>query len=118
MSSGGARPGAGRPKGAKTKHRHPPKSGFLKPSVNPAVRREWLSVYKMSKGCTDCGCRRDPAVLEFDHLPQFEKAFNIGTSVGTHSMEELVAETLKCEVVCANCHRMRTAARHREIDRG
>jgi hypothetical protein len=62
--------------------------------------------------CVDCG-ESDPVVLDFDHLPGFEKRFTISRAVGasTRSWKAIHAEIEKCEVVCANCHRRRTAAR-------
>ncbi|MGP6177030.1 hypothetical protein ACTU6U_06995 [Microbacterium sp. A196] len=73
--------------------------------------------------CVDCS-EADPIVLEFDHLPGVEKRFNISTAVtgSTRSWALILSEIEKCEVVCANCHRRRTAKRasHRKhlIDAG
>jgi hypothetical protein len=58
--------------------------------------------------CVDCG-EKDPVVLEFDHLR--DKAFNIGRSLAYRSWAAILAEMAKCDVVCANCHRRRTARR-------
>jgi L-lysine 2,3-aminomutase len=58
--------------------------------------------------CVDCG-ESDPLVLEFDHLE--EKSFNIAKGLRSHSWEAILDEIGKCEVVCANCHRRRTALR-------
>lgn len=67
--------------------------------------------YKMAAGCADCGFKQHPAALEFDHLPGTQKSFNIGEKIGCSSMERIWAEIAKCEVVCANCHAIRTAER-------
>jgi hypothetical protein len=58
--------------------------------------------------CVDCG-ETDPMVLEFDHLG--DKSFNIAKGLRTHSWQAVLDEIAKCEVVCANCHRRRTAHR-------
>jgi L-lysine 2,3-aminomutase len=56
--------------------------------------------------CTDCG-EDDPLVLEFDHV-RGEKSYNIATMVcHGYSLEAVMAEVAKCEVICANCHRRR-----------
>lgn len=57
----------------------------------------------------DCG-EKDPVVLEFDHIDPAAKSFEIGnmTRIGW-GLERLLAEAEKCDVVCANCHRRRTA---------
>src|SRR4051794_36986150 len=57
---------------------------------------------------TDCG-ETDPVVLEFDHLR--DKEFDIASGIHYHAWSKVLAEIAKCEVVCANCHRRRTARR-------
>ena len=59
--------------------------------------------------CTDCG-ETDPVVLEFDHV-RGTKRFEISRGITDRSFESLMLEMAKCEVVCANCHRRRTAQR-------
>lgn len=59
--------------------------------------------------CVDCG-ESDILVLEFDHLPGFEKTMEVSKMLG-YSPDKILAEIAKCQVVCANCHRRRTAAR-------
>ena len=82
---------------------------------NRAERRDWINRYKTSSGCVDCGYRDHPAALEFDHLPGFHKAFSISEANNLNvSQERLLAEIAKCEVVCANCHAVRTATRREE----
>ena len=61
--------------------------------------------------CKDCGETYHPEVMEFDHLEGEEKSRCVSTMVGNTSVERLLAEIEKCEIVCANCHRMRTIIR-------
>jgi hypothetical protein len=58
--------------------------------------------------CVDCG-EDDVLVLEFDHMS--EKEFGIANGVRSRSWDAVLREMEKCEVVCANCHRRRTALR-------
>ena|SRR6478736_4800983 len=62
--------------------------------------------------CVDCG-HDDPRVLEFDHRPGVEKKFEIGRAVGgsTRSWALILTEIAKCDIVCSNCHRVRTLER-------
>lgn len=61
--------------------------------------------------CTDCGLV-DPAVLEFDHIGP--KTMEVGRLVREgYRLERVKAEIARCELVCANCHRIRTAKRVR-----
>ena len=59
--------------------------------------------------CSDCG-ERDPVVLEFDHVAA--KSQSVATLVyWGASRGRIETEISCCEVVCANCHRRRTARR-------
>jgi hypothetical protein len=71
-------------------------------------RTTYLIEYFRTHPCTDCG-ERDPVVLEFDHLSG--KLFAIGQALPYRSWQSILDEIAKCEVVCANCHRRRTARR-------
>src|SRR3954452_14305675 len=71
-------------------------------------RTKRLIAFFKSHPCKDCG-ETDPVVLEFDHLRN--KKLSIGQALHTHTWAAIVAEIQKCEVVCANCHRRRTARR-------
>ena len=71
-------------------------------------RTMYLIEYFKTHPCMECG-ERDPIVLEFDHLR--DKSFAIGPSLTRTSWDKILAEMKKCEVVCANCHRRRTARR-------
>lgn len=72
-------------------------------------RYAFLIEFFRSNPCSDCG-EDDPVVLEFDHVGG-EKAFNISKGIRDRSWVKLLDEIAKCEVVCANCHRRRTARR-------
>ena len=71
------------------------------------INAEYLLEYLRQHPCVDCG-ETDIVVLEFDHLR--DKLDNISaiTREG-YSLRKLKEEISKCEVVCANCHRRRTA---------
>lgn len=49
--------------------------------------------------------------MDFDHV-RGKKSFNIGGGkMGTPSFEAIEVEIAKCDLVCANCHRIRTEKR-------
>ena len=68
-------------------------------------RKFIVSILRM--GCVDCNSK-DIRVLEFDHLRN--KTLGIA-QMRSHSLERLKEEIDKCEVVCANCHNIRTSER-------
>lgn len=76
-----------------------------------ASRRAITNKIKMDRGCADCGYREHPAALEFDHLPGTEKRWTIARATFLLPLDQLLEEIEKCEVVCANCHAIRTASR-------
>lgn len=69
---------------------------------------KYLFSYFMENPCTDCG-ETNPVILEFDHRDSSEKSGTVSEMVITHSMELIEAEVAKCDVRCANCHRLKTA---------
>ena len=71
---------------------------------------EWLRLYKLEHGCIDCGYRAHAVALDFDHRPDEIKLFGLA-SAGGRAPASVRAEAAKCDVRCANCHRVVTAAR-------
>jgi hypothetical protein len=74
----------------------------------------YVQQIKIQRGCVDCGYNAHPAALDFDHLPGFEKTNRVSTMAAGSTKAKIDAEIAKCEVVCANCHRVRTAERRNE----
>jgi hypothetical protein len=50
--------------------------------------------------------------MDFDHV-RGEKKFNVAHFIYTGSYQAVQDEIAKCEVVCSNCHRLRTGARYK-----
>lgn len=71
--------------------------------------RQFICEYLEENPCIKCG-ESDIVVLEFDHRDPSEKLFEISyASNGNHSMKRLKDEIDKCDVLCANCHRRKSA---------
>ena len=70
--------------------------------------RAWLLDYLGEHPCIDCGVM-DPRVLEFDHRDPDSKVSAVAVLAGQGwSLASVAAEVAKCDVRCANCHRIRT----------
>ena len=81
---------------------------------NRLARKEWLNSIKTQSGCVDCGYNTHPEVLQFDHLE--DKTFGISSNRNL-AKSRILEEIKKCQVVCANCHIVRTTNRAREKTR-
>ncbi len=66
-----------------------------------------LKRYLSTKACSDCKTS-DWRVLEFDHLR--DKKYGISQMMD-RSWESILTEVQKCEIVCKNCHAIRTYER-------
>ncbi len=81
------------------------------PSSNRGRARSRLREFLLGRFCLDCG-ESDPVVLEFDHVrPPKICAVSRMVSNGS-TWADIAAEIAKCELVCVNCHRIRTATTH------
>ena len=61
--------------------------------------------------CMDCGVQYPYYVMHYDHTKK-NKLDNIGKLVSTASLQTLLDEIVKCDLVCANCHAERSHKRH------
>ena len=73
-----------------------------------AERKAFINTFKDAP-CMDCGNSFPPYVMDFDHVGG-DKIQNVG-EMGSYSVESILKEIAKCDLVCANCHRIRTHKR-------
>lgn len=81
------------------------------PQQSERSRKAWLVSLKAGKPCTDCGRVLPHQVMQWDHRPGTEKLGEISGAFKTRTREEILAEIAKCDLVCTNCHSMRTFSR-------
>jgi len=62
------------------------------------------------KRCVDCKKKFPPICMDFDHV-RGKKLFSISSHYDKVPMKALLKEIKKCEITCANCHRIRTDKR-------
>ena len=81
---------------------------------NRLNRRELFRAFK-SQPCMDCGQSYHWFVMDFDH--RGDKTMNLSKMVQSGaSWARILEEIAKCDLVCANCHRMRTWEQMPEIE--
>ena len=80
------------------------------------ARKHYIDSFKIASGCVDCKTWGPAEILSLDHV-RGEKKFNIGSRWDV-SMSSLQEELAKCDVVCHNCHAIRTCGRYDEKNGG
>lgn len=101
----------------KERYKNPERKAKLNSRTKSARQeiRDKIWEYKSIHPCVDCD-RTNPAGLEFDHLPEFEKSFNISQAPEKgYSWDRILEEIAKCEVVCGYCHGIRTHERAKRV---
>jgi hypothetical protein len=59
------------------------------------------------KPCMDCGIEYHPVCMQFDHRESDKKFKNL-SKMTNYSWDRIMEEISKCDLVCANCHALRT----------
>ncbi len=77
--------------------------------------RDWVNNIKTITPCTDCGVKYPYYVMDFDHLT--DKKVLISKVINSGSWKQTKDEIEKCELVCSNCHRIRTFNRISDKDK-
>ena len=82
--------------------------------VSIAKQKAYLAKYirdlKEKSPCLDCGISYPYYVMDFDHV-RGKKHKNVMELIPTLSKKKIDEEIAKCELVCSNCHRIRTHIR-------
>ena len=97
--------------GRRWRHENPAK---VKASWDNPVRKAYrhlkrtrfsanLRLWKGTQGCAKCDIT-EPLLREYHHREGTEKRYNI-CDMGSMSLEALLDEIAKCDVLCAACHR-------------
>ncbi len=87
---------------------HLKKLTMMRTRKGVAIKRQFLIKYK-DKPCMDCGKKYPPYVMDLDHRDPKDKINDVAAMVHWNfSIEKIKKEIDKCDIVCANCHRIRT----------
>ncbi|MBA2286890.1 MAG: hypothetical protein H0W02_15570 [Ktedonobacteraceae bacterium] len=100
---------------ANSKHYQNNKQAYLDRALTRNARiyeenKQKLYTYLSLHPCVDCS-QTDIRVLEFDHI-RGKKSGDVAKMLGQgYGWPTIEAEIAKCEVRCANCHRLKTMER-------
>ena len=71
-----------------------------------------LGRFKMMKGCANCGYKGHYSALQFDHIEP--KLTGKRIVIAGMSKEKMKKELSLCQVLCANCHAIKTWKERKE----
>ena len=81
---------------------------WLDEGIKARELKQWMNELK-SQPCFDCGNKFPVCCMDFDHRIDVKKNYNIGEMFAHHYSKKLIEKELKkCDLVCSNCHRIRT----------
>ncbi len=86
------------------------KSEKLSIAKQKAYLASYIRDLKEKSPCRDCGKFYPYYVMDFDHV-RGKKHANVMELIPTLSKKKIDEEIAKCEIVCSNCHRIRTHMR-------
>ena len=90
------------------------KEGQWRDEGKKAVELKAWMIKLKANPCSDCGKSYPTCCMDFDHRKDTEKRYNVGSMFAHHySIELIQLELNKCDLVCANCHRIRTRDRRK-----
>lgn len=74
--------------------------------VRSRLLRDMVNDIKLDRGCRACGYRSCAAALHFHHRVAETKRGWIARmiSTGCYTVDRVVAEIDKCDVLCSRCH--------------
>lgn len=83
------------------------KSVIKRNKKNRLLIKKFIYEFKLKNSCKICG-ESDPATLDFDHIKK-KKNVIAKMVANSNSINTIKKEIEKCQVLCANCHRKKTA---------
>lgn len=92
----------------------PQKNDAVNIKMRVQKMRAFLAHLKVERGCAVCGYNKFSGSLHFDHLNSDEKRFCIGAAA-SRGMKTVIAEIEKCQLLCVNCHSIRTQLRRESV---
>lgn len=78
-------------------------------------KKQLVAEIKEEMPCADCGEYYPHYVTDFDHRPDVVKVASVSSMLTmSFTWVDIEYEMDKCDLVCSNCHRIRTHTRRAE----
>lgn len=91
---------------AKENRKYRDRAAYMVAAVSRRRRRlKEMAIELKGSKCHFCGYNRCAGALEFHHVDENTKNFDLSTKGLTRSWNKIKEELAKCVLVCANCHR-------------
>jgi hypothetical protein len=81
---------------------------YLRSLNSKEKRKNLVREIKESSPCKDCKMSYPYYVMHFDHINSSNKVNKVSSIIHTSSLKNILKEIKKCDLVCANCHSVRT----------
>lgn len=81
------------------------KTTYERNKRNRIKAEKWFYEYKSKLKCNRCP-QNHPATLEFHHINPKNKKMSVANMVGDYTIERIIEEINKCEILCSNCHKI------------
>lgn len=102
----------------RNKHYHNNSEYYKNKTIDRKRKIKFFIDTLKNKPCQDCGLSYPSYVMDFDHRDSKDKLRNIAyLPVLGWSENKILKEIAKCDLVCSNCHRIRTHNRRIAIER-
>jgi 5-methylcytosine-specific restriction endonuclease McrA len=83
------------------------KRKVFKGNAEERGKKAKMVLMKYFDGCDRCGYKGQPPQMDLDHLNPKEKSFPLSSgSLAHRSIDEIMEEVDKCQMLCSNCHRL------------
>jgi hypothetical protein len=90
-----------------SRHGYYPENAPARPSLGMHPY-EYIATLKATTPCFDCKNSFPPYVMDFDHVRGKKKYLISSLAAQNVGVKTFLEEIAKCDIVCANCHRIRT----------
>tara|TARA_R110002012_G_C11325039_1_gene576311 strand:+ start:109 stop:555 length:447 start_codon:yes stop_codon:yes gene_type:complete len=84
-------------------------NGLPPDGITIAMKARYIDESKLGKPCHSCGEFHHPKAMDYHHLDEATKSFNLSqikrTKTDEVTIEMVIREIQKCILLCATCHR-------------